>query len=236
MLYLIIKNYKKRLVAFCAALTAWSLLLALCGYHIAKPQYACVSMKNCFNLLYPQSIEITHIYNDEKNTEPSVSVFRPLQGVLVQESNLPQSYINFKSEKYKLEFKYPSFFNLSPKEFSGGEILYHIDFQSKIGPSRGFIEVWNMPYSLERFLNNSKATSQQSYKYFSSNPENINGLPGYMWDYSVLGNNNKYYKGMEGFFKKGTRMHRLSYFVPESLWNEKERLIFRNMLQSYKVY
>jgi hypothetical protein len=75
------------------------------------------------------------------------------------------------------------------------------------------------------------------FKDFISKELDIDEKKGYLWDYTVLSDNDKkYYKGMEFFFKKKDNMYRISYFVPVKQWNKTNKSIFWNMVKSFKVY
>jgi hypothetical protein len=126
---------------------------------------------------------------------------------------------------------------LSEKDFPNSDILFHIDFNDNQGIIHGFVQVWHLPYSLKQFLDDSKANSTLQFKDFISKELDIDEKKGYLWDYTVLSDNDKkYYKGMEFFFKKKDNMYRISYFVPVKQWNKTNKSIFWNMVKSFKVY
>jgi len=84
------------------------------------------------------------------------------------------------------------------------------------------VQVWNLPYTLKEFLAKSKSASEQKYKQFEEKEVLVNSIPGIFWDYTVITQDNKSFKGNEVFLKKDDKMYRISYFVPENLWNKKE--------------
>lgn len=177
---------------------------------------------------YPLDIKIDDIFVNEQAGDGSVQSSIPFSRPAARQ------FSNYKSLEGKFSFDYPSAFVLVPEELNGADILYHIDFHSKSGSDHGFVQVWNMPGSMEEFLKNAKNSSQQTYKYFKSGNIRVNGVPGYYWDYSVLAGGN-YYKGNEVFLKKDGRMYRISYFVPEADWDQQHLQLFRNMVKSFKI-
>ena len=64
----------------------------------------------------------------------------------------------------------------------------------------------------------------------------MGGLPGIFWSYTVIGRDGTPVKANEVFFKKDDSMYRISYFVPEKLWDENRKDIFWNMVKSFKIY
>ncbi|MCX7747103.1 MAG: hypothetical protein N2645_09465 [Clostridia bacterium] len=188
-----------------------------------------ITINNHLTFNYPLEFQVDNIYIHETIEPEAVitnsSIKKPLR----------REFKTYTSMEGKFSFMYPSLFTLSQKDFSGSEILYHIDFHNKANTIHGFVQVWNLPYSLQSFLEQSKANSVANYKYFKSNEIKINDIPGFHWDYSILGNDGKYYKGSEVFLKKDNRMYRISYFVPENLWDKNQSEIFWKMVNSFKI-
>lgn len=177
---------------------------------------------------YPLNIVVDDILVNEQADDGSVQSSFPFSRPVTRQ------FSNFKSLQGKFSFDYPSAFALVPQEFSGADILYHIAFHSKTDMDHGFVQVWNLPGSLDEFLKNARKTSQQTYGYFKSGSLKVNSVPGYYWDYTVLVDGN-YYKGNEVFLKKGDRMYRISYFVPSTDWNEQRSEQFWNIVKSFKI-
>ncbi len=225
-----VKNYKKRLCLFLLVLALWIVLFFLSGFILENSLLFNVTINDCLEFSYPVAFDVNNIYVNDKlplDTVQTSSSFKKA---------LRENFSSYKNLNGRFSFSYPSAFVLNQENFSGGEILYHIDFHDKTAIHRGFVQVWDLPYPLEEFLENSKSASLQTFKYFSSKKITVNGLEGYFWDYSSSGGNGKYYKSSEVFLKKGQRMYRISYFVPEDLWNDEQEKIFWHMVSSFKAY
>lgn len=207
----------------------WILMFVLSGFFINYSLLMNVTVNNYLSFSYPLAFELDGIYVNEQQNEESIHTNSNFQ------RPLRIQFSNYKSLEGKFSFNYPSLFELVQKDFAGSDILYHIDLRNKSENTHGFVQVWNMPYSLEEFLSKSKSASQQNYKFFMSKPVTVNTMPGYYWDYSVMGSDGKYYKGMEVFLKKENFMYRISYFVPEAQWNKSQYNIFWNMVNSFKT-
>lgn len=143
-------------------------------------------------------------------------------------------YSSYVSPEGGFSFNYPSTFALTPRNFSGNDIQSHIDYHDSEGSGYGFVQIWKMTIPVGEFLQKSKDFSQLKYKYFNSRKMKVNGFTGYYWDYSVLGRNNSYYKGNEVFLEGKDQMYRISYFIPETHWNEGQKEIFTNMVKSFR--
>ncbi len=145
-----------------------------------------------------------------------------------------EQFIKYKSVDGKFSFDYPSAFVLEVLDFQGGEILNHIAFSDRENNVHGFVQVWYLQEDLKSFLDKSITASHNTYKYFDVINVQSDGMKGYLWDYSVA-TENGYIKGSEFFAKCGSNMYRLSYFVPEEKWDQKQMVIFEKMLKSFKI-
>ncbi len=147
-----------------------------------------------------------------------------------------REYLTYQSPDGSFSFDYPSSFTVTPRTFSQGDIKSHVDFRDREGGAYGFVQIWSLTQPVKEFLEKSKAASRLKYKYFNTKELKISGLPAYYWDYSVLANNT-YIKGSEMFIEDyGNKMYRISYFIPENLWNGNQNEIFMNMVKSFKAF
>jgi hypothetical protein len=227
---IIVRNYKKKLVILSLILALWALSFFLSDYFINNSLIFNVTINNYVSFSYPVALEVDNIYIDEKvrdNVIKTNSTFT---------KTATQDFSTYKSVEGNFSFNYPSIFSLHQQEFPGSEILYHIDFKDSALSTHGFVQVWNMPYPLKDFLENSKAQSTLNYKDFSSKKATVNKLPGYYWSYFVSGDDGKYLRGNEVFFTKDNVMYRISYFVPENVWNKEQLKIFWNIVNSFKTF
>jgi hypothetical protein len=229
-LYIVfVRNLKRKSILLGTLVFFWIAMFFLSSFIINKNLIFNITLDNSITFSYPCKYVISNIFTNKQlgkvDVETNSSFATPLT----------EQFSNFDSVEGEFSFNYPSSFTLSQKFFAGSDIIYHIDFHNSTDTAHGFVQVWNLPYSLKDFLDKSKAVSQQNFKYFNSKPITVNGLPGYLWDYSVLGNDMKYYKGSEVFLQKGNKMYRLSYFVTENLWNKDENNIFWKMVNSLKI-
>lgn len=225
---IIVTNYRRKAFLL-AAIIFFQVLMFFTGDLLLRNSLLLnITIDNCMEFSYPLDIAIDDIYASEQAEDVSVQSSAPFSRPVARQ------FSNYKSLEGKFSFDYPSAFILVPQELSGAEILYHIGFHAKSDADHGFVQVWNMPGTLEEFLKNARKTSQQTYRYFKSGSIKVNGVPGYYWDYSVL-TDSGYYKGNEVFLKKEGRMYRISYFVPEADWNKNRLELFRNMVRSFKI-
>ena len=227
---IIIRNYKKKLVIFSVIFVLWLLTVLASSLITNSGLFFHVTINDYLSFSHPYSLKVENIFVNDKIANNAVKTSMSFS------QQITQKFSTYKSFEGKFSFDYPSMLTLIQKDFAGSDILYHIDLQNKTHPSHGFVQVWNLPHPLKKFLEKSKASSQQDYKYFESVPVSINDIPGYHWSYSVKGTDDKYYKGNEVFLQKGEKMYRISYFVPENLWNESQSKMFWKIVNSFKVY
>lgn len=138
----------------------------------------------------------------------------------------------------KYEFKLPSEWSFKEQSFSGGEILYHGDFNSKPNELRGIVEVWDINMPLINFLKQSAGsiTGVVEFKNYRIEPVKVGSYNGYLLDYSRLGSDNKYYHALEYFVQDGNRsFFRISFFTPENRYNEDFKNLTREVSSTLKI-
>jgi hypothetical protein len=226
---IIVSNYKRKVLFFILVMIFWFFIFNLSNM-LLKDKLAChLTIDDYLSFSYPLKYKIDDVFVN-KNLR-----YNAIQTNVSFKRTIIQDYMNFESQSGKFSFKYPSSFTLSQKNFSGSDILYHIDFHNNSNNSHGFVQVWNLPYDLADFLNKSKAASRQRFLSFTSKPISVNNLQGFLWDYTVYANDSNTYKGMEVFLKKDNRMYRISYFTLANLWNKEQSDIFWSMVNSLKT-
>lgn len=224
MYLLLIKNYKKKVIQ---VLTIFVLSLSvIIGFKILidkTEKYTVIS--DNISISFPISFSISDIFLKNNYSVPYIQTI----------NSSYKNFINFKSPKEGFEFSYPSIFEITQLNFPGSEILSHIDFKNRDNKLKnGFVQVWNLPYSLEEFLDNSKKNAMVDFTDFSSKKIKMNNLNGYLWEYSFNGALGKY-KALEAFFYKNSKLYRISYFMPLNEYNNDEYDMFWEIVKSFKV-
>jgi len=225
-----IRNYKKKLFYLSLFIFLWIAMFLVASIYVGQTFLYNLTINDHLTFSYPLKYTIEDIFINEN-----------LQGNTIEANynivpHITQKFSTYTSIEGHFTFDYPTAFELKEQYFSGADILYHIGFRDKNRPIHGFVQVWNMPYSLEEFLEKSKATSTQNYISFTSQPIKIDKHTGTLWNYSILTDDNMNYKSLEVFWKKDDKMYRISYFVPGNLWNEKEYNTFLSIVKSFKTY
>lgn len=222
---IIVTRYKRKLLIIFAVALLWVLLIMGAGLIFDKSVKYTISINSNISFSYPSTMGISGVYAKNSDASP-----------YIQASNSSyKNFVNFKSTEGGFEFKYPSIFKVSQQKFPGSEILYHIDFLNKKDKSyNGFVQVWNIPTSLEQFLEASKEDSTNEFINFTSKKITVNNLTGYFWDYEMESATEKY-KCLEVFLSKGSTMYRISYYIPEKKYSQKDYDMFFNIVNSFKV-
>lgn len=225
MYLLLVKNYKKNIILISS--TFLFLIFCIIGLIIwlDKPAKYNVILDENLSVSFPFTFIIYDIYSINFETVPYIQT----------STSSNKNFIDFKCPEEGFEFSYPSIFEISPSSFPGSEILYHIDFKNRDDISKyGFVQVWKLPYSIEEFLTNSKQNAMVDFIAFNSSKISINGLDGYLWDYSFNSTSGKH-KALEAFLFKNSKLYRISYFLPLSQYNPNEYDIFWNIVKSIKI-
>ncbi len=225
---LYIHDIRRKIILFFVVIAFWLLIISVSQYLINRLFLYTVSIDNMISFSHPAFLQIDDIYIND--FYPSVVRTSSPSGNF---SN--NKFLSYSSLKGKFTFKYPSAFLIDEKDFSGSDILYHIDFHDKAENIHGFIQVWNIYQPLKEFLENSKNLSQQNFLDFNSSPVSSNDMKGFFWDYSISTDEGKHIKGNEVFLENNGKMYRISLFVSEKNWNSKISEVFWNMVKSLKV-
>lgn len=228
MRFLVISGFRKKVRLLAWSFLLWFSLFLAGSWLIDNSLVYSMEIGSLISFSYPEEIVIEKLIS--KKSCNARYVFSCSAAAVPRAEN----YLDYDSLEGKFSIKYPSAFQVQNVSFLGGDILYHVDFRDRGSSAHGFLQIWNLPGSLEEFLSNAKKASQQTFQSFQSSEIEVNGTRGYLWDYTVL-TDAGYYKGMEAFLKKDGRMYRFSYFLPADKWDEKQSEIFRNMLYSLKI-
>lgn len=225
MFIFIVNNFKKRITKLFLVSILWIGVIVWALYAFGSNVRFTITVDNNMTFSYPNNIIIKNIYSNGKSPISTIQASNSAKRATI-EINVPEQ---------KLQFSYPSTFKISKQDFPGSDIIYHIDFTNKEKKgSAGFIQVWNMPYSLDNFLKNSKENSLAEFLEFNSKKVNVNGLDGYLWEYTVKSSGGNF-KGLEVFLQKNSKLYRVSYFIPESLYTIQDKNTFTQIVNSLKV-
>lgn len=227
---IVIEKPIKKLLIILSIICLWLFLLFSLNFFMSTQPVCLLSLEENFDFAYLNDFAITSVFANENIEPESVNI-------VTNHMQKPPIYAlqDYTTIQNNLQFKYPTSFILEAKDLGGSEILYHIDFKDNNKIAHGFIQVWNMPKPLKDFLEQSKSTSNMEFTSFTQKEITINKVSGYLWDYVFLSNEQVPYKGMEVFLSKNEKMYRLSYFLPQKDWNNKQQDIFWNMANSLKI-
>ena len=225
MYFITVTDVKKKLLLLLFIILFWALLIIGTNQVLNHTVKYSVIVNSDIRFSYPSSVSISNVYSRSNNSSP-----------YIQSSNSDyKTFIDIKSVDQGFEFSYPSIFKADKQNFPGSEILYHIDLQNKQDKSKsGFVQIWNLPYSLEKFLEESKQSSTMDFLNFSSSKIKVNNLNGYFWEYTIR-KAPENYKALEVFLSKDSKLYRISYFLPQSKFNDEEYKMFWDIAKSLKV-
>ncbi len=218
-------NQRKKLVMLIAFIVFTVGIISFVCIFFKENSYYTITVNSQISFSYPMDFSIKNVYASDPASAP-----------YVQASNSKyKSFIDYKSPEDKFHFSYPSNFKLYQQAFPGSEILYHVDFQNKNDNAfTGFVQVWNLPYELNKFLEESKANSLTDFINFKSKEIQINKMKGYFWEYTVKSSKENY-KTLEVFLSKDSRLYRISFYIPETEYTNEDLDMFWKMVNSMKV-
>lgn len=139
----------------------------------------------------------------------------------------------------KLEFALPEAWNTMEEAFSGGEIDYHLYFQSPDKKIHGFVQSWNIKEPLKQFIEESKqsAVGVVDFKYYRVKEILVDNKKGYLLDYSRRTNQDQYIKAYEAFLQGyDGKIARVSFFVNEKDWQPQYLILFNRIIRSFVLH
>jgi len=155
--------------------------------------------------------------------------------ILVEHNiNLLNDYVALNG---KVSYKLPEGWTTKEKNFSGGEIIYHNDFQSTDAVIHGFVEVWTSKQDLKAFLDSSKKISeeQNAIKNYKLDSVVINGKKTYLVQYLINVTDNNWYKVYEYFIDDGKQFYRFSFFTRNVNFKEAFGAIYESIVETFKI-
>lgn len=135
-------------------------------------------------------------------------------------------------------FELPDTWSTHEVSFTGGEILYHLNFTSRDRKIHGFVQVWELSEPLKQFVEKSKksAAGVVDFKYFDIKEIMVDNKKGYLMDYSRANQKGEYNRAYEAFIEGfSNRVYRLSFFVPEKEWRDYYKILFDRIIHLIKI-
>ncbi|HOE56674.1 MAG TPA: PsbP-related protein [Bacillota bacterium] len=135
-------------------------------------------------------------------------------------------------------FELPDSWETQESFFTGGEILYHLNFISQDKKINGFVQVWRLSGPLKQFIEESEkaATGAVEFKYFNIREIAADNKKGYLLDYSRANQEGKYNRAYEAFIEGySNKIYRLSFFVKEKEWRKYYQILFDRIIKSIEI-
>ncbi len=161
---------------------------------------------------------------------------KKLKSTILLENNI-SLLDNYIALNGKVSYKLPEGWTTKEKKFSGGEIIYHNDFQSSDAVIHGFVEAWKCKQDLKTFLDNSKKISQEQnvIKDYKIDSIIINGKKTYVVQYLMNVTDNNWYKVYEYFIDYGSEFYRFSFFTRNVNFKEAYGAIYESIVETFKI-
>lgn len=170
----------------------------------------------------------------------SMFAFQKVINNSMRMTSLMQSNIKnlkeYKALNGEIQYRLPEDWITEERKFEEDEIIYHNEFQSKDLKVHGFVQVWDINYSIKEFLQSSKIIAEKQNKISDYVMESIevNNNPGYSINYIIRNKQDNSFKCYEYFLNKDDKIIRLSFFVKENKFKENMPTIFKNIVSTLK--
>lgn len=136
------------------------------------------------------------------------------------------------------QFALPDDWNTWEQNFSGGEIVYHLNFLSRNKKIHGFIQVWQMEKTLSQFLVESEKSSVDSkeYKLYNKKEITVNDRKGFLVQYERPNSKGSLYKSYDCFLQDNDNgIYRASFYMEKKHWKNYYTIIFNKIIKSFKI-
>lgn len=136
------------------------------------------------------------------------------------------------------QFALPDDWNTWEQNFSGGEIVYHLNFLSRNKKIHGFIQVWQMEKTLSQFLVESEKSSVDSkeYKLYNKKEITVNDIKGFLVQYERPNSKGSLYKSYDCFLQDNDNgIYRASFYMEKKHWKNYYTIIFNKIIKSFKI-
>ncbi len=136
------------------------------------------------------------------------------------------------------QFALPDDWNTWEQNFSGGEIVYHLNFLSRNKKIHGFIQVWQMEKTLSQFLVESEKSSVDSkeYKLYNKKEITVNDRKGFLVQYERPNSKGSLYRSYDCFLQDNDNgIYRASFYMEKKHWKNYYTIIFNKIIKSFKI-
>lgn len=136
------------------------------------------------------------------------------------------------------QFALPDDWNTWEQNFSGGEIVYHLNFLSRNKKIHGFIQVWQMEKTLSQFLAESEKSSVDSkeYKLYNKKEITVNDRKGFLVQYERPNSKGSLYRSYDCFLQDNDNgIYRASFYMEKKHWKNYYTIIFNKIIKSFKI-
>ena len=136
------------------------------------------------------------------------------------------------------QFALPDDWNTWEQNFSGGEIVYHLNFLSQNKKIHGFIQVWQMEKTLSQFLAESEKSSVDSkeYKLYNKKEITVNDRKGFLVQYERPNSKGSLYRSYDCFLQDNDNgIYRASFYMEKKHWKNYYTIIFNKIIKSFKI-
>ena len=139
----------------------------------------------------------------------------------------------YTSSTQDLTFEYPDIFKAYTEQYSGEDILYHVNLLTNTPEIHGYVEVWNLNEPLSVFLEKAKASFSPSIRNFKESfPSNNINLR--EWSYDVDSDSGEIH-GRQHFSAKDNKLIVTALFAPTNVWSSKYDSMFEEIKSSAKL-
>lgn len=160
----------------------------------------------------------------------AVSYWTPVDQVTVREAG----YAEYSSERHGFKFSYPLGWSIrTERDFSGGEILESVSFNSPDKVAHGFVQVMQLAIPIPEYISRAEKNMVPGFDSLEFKPTVSGDRQGFVLSYK-RGSGDARAVAYEYFFKKKEKVFRFSYFYPEGRADQYTP-IFETMLTSLSL-
>ena len=136
------------------------------------------------------------------------------------------------SNNKKLSFDYPDILKAYSQNYSGGEIVYHVDLINETNGTHAYVQVQRLSESLYAFLEKAKAAFSASVHNFKEIFPISGNIDVREWEYDVGDTPSKETHVRQYFSMQGNDLIIVSLFAPKNEWSKSQDSMYNEIKDS----
>ncbi len=160
------------------------------------------------------SHRLWYVVSDSLKANNQVAAYDKNQNIVEPAASVLSKLKEYRLSNYNIKMNLPVSTGVTEDYLGNEELLFSSYLSDETLQFRGYIQLWQLA-DLEKFLQDSKATSIFNFTSYNRQKTSVNTYAGYLVNWTASGQNQKVISGKEYFFVKNNskQVLRVSFFA-----------------------